>query len=386
MKKITLFFAATLIAAAGFAQTRTMDELMVTFEQVKNSPNDFTEFFTVNEMAQINTFLKNRDGVEQVGADSSRSAVTAFGWESQGNGFGSYAIASPDTWTMVSAGAPTADGDFEGAGAIDPADNANAIAADNVGNVYSLDVATGVYANLGSTGLGGGFTGLHYGPQGALYGADSENLYLVETDPVSATLIGNFGVAGSVMIALAINDDGVGYTYDIITDLAYSIDLATGVATELGSIGFDASFGQGAYYDQSTDTVLLAAFNAGGGNLSELRSLDTTTGATTLLAEILPGALTQVAWSSTGNDIVLGTENSELSQVAIFPNPASEVLNIKVPSTIEVTSVTLYDVLGKATNVSLSNGQINVSGLARGIYILNVNTTAGTLTEKVIIE
>jgi len=386
MKKITLFFAATLIAAAGFAQTRTMDELMVTFEQVKNSPNDFTEFFTVNEMAQINTFLKNRDGVEQVGADSSRSAVNAFGWESQGNGFGSYAIASPDTWTMVSAGAPTADGDFEGAGAIDPADNANAIAADNVGNVYSLDVATGVYANLGSTGLGGGFTGLHYGPQGALYGADSENLYLVETDPVSATLIGNFGVAGSVMIALAINDDGVGYTYDIITDLAYSIDLATGVATELGSIGFDASFGQGAYYDQSTDTVLLAAFNAGGGNLSELRSLDTTTGATTLLAEILPGALTQVAWSSTGNDIVLGTENSELSQVAIFPNPASEVLNIKVPSTIEVTSVTLYDVLGKATNVSLSNGQINVSGLARGIYILNVNTTAGALTEKVIIE
>ncbi|MFT5078032.1 MAG: hypothetical protein ACI825_001127 [Planctomycetota bacterium] len=86
-----------------------------------------------------------------------------------------------------------------------------------------------------------------------------------------------------------------------------------------------------------------------------------------------------------GSD-VLGTENSELAQVSIFPNPASDLLNINVPSTIEVTSVALYDVLGKATNVSLSNGQINISGLARGIYILNVNTTAGTLTEKVIIE
>jgi hypothetical protein len=83
---------------------------------------------------------------------------------------------------------------------------------------------------------------------------------------------------------------------------------------------------------------------------------------------------------------VLGVNDSVLSGVSIFPNPTSEVLNIKVPSTIEVTSITLYDVLGKATNVSLSNDQINVSGLARGIYILNVNTTAGTLTEKVIIE
>jgi uncharacterized membrane protein (UPF0136 family) len=41
-------------------------------------------------------------------------------------------------------------------------------------------------------------------------------------------------------------------------------------------------------------------------------------------------------------------------------------------------------VLGKKSNVSLVNGQINISDLAVGLYLLNVETTNGTLTQKVI--
>ena len=85
-------------------------------------------------------------------------------------------------------------------------------------------------------------------------------------------------------------------------------------------------------------------------------------------------------------EIILGVNDFLLSEVSIFPNPASDILNIDVPASVELNGATLYDVLGKATNVSLSNGQINVSGLSRGVYILNVDTSAGTLTEKVIIE
>ena len=87
----------------------------------------------------------------------------------------------------------------------------------------------------------------------------------------------------------------------------------------------------------------------------------------------------------TGSD-VLGVNDAALSAISVFPNPATDVLNINVPSTIDLETATLYDVLGKVTNVSLSNGQINVANLARGVYILNVETSAGTLTEKVIIE
>ena len=85
-------------------------------------------------------------------------------------------------------------------------------------------------------------------------------------------------------------------------------------------------------------------------------------------------------------DEILGTDDVALAAVSVFPNPASDVLNIDVPASVELKGATLYDVLGKATNVSLSNGQINVSSLSRGVYILNVDTSAGTLTEKVIIE
>ena len=80
----------------------------------------------------------------------------------------------------------------------------------------------------------------------------------------------------------------------------------------------------------------------------------------------------------------LGVGNNELSQVSIFPNPASDVLNIKTPATVEVNSVAIYDVLGKRSNVSLANGQINVANLAKGVYILSLETSAGTLTEKIV--
>ncbi len=83
---------------------------------------------------------------------------------------------------------------------------------------------------------------------------------------------------------------------------------------------------------------------------------------------------------------VLAVDSAALAQVSVYPNPATDVLNINVPSSVELNGVVLYDVLGKATNVTLSNGQINVSSLSRGMYILNVSTSAGTLTEKVIIE
>lgn len=86
-----------------------------------------------------------------------------------------------------------------------------------------------------------------------------------------------------------------------------------------------------------------------------------------------------------GNAILSVDENA-LSQISIFPNPASDVLTLRVPSTVEITGTTLYDVLGKKTNVSIANGQINVSDLARGVYILNIETNVGSLTEKVVIE
>ncbi|GHC55742.1 T9SS type A sorting domain-containing protein [Ulvibacter litoralis] len=81
---------------------------------------------------------------------------------------------------------------------------------------------------------------------------------------------------------------------------------------------------------------------------------------------------------------VAGVNDTLLSQVSVYPNPASDVLNVRVPATVEVKNAVLYDVLGKDTGARLVNGSLDIADLARGVYILNINTTAGSLTEKVV--
>jgi hypothetical protein len=70
--------------------------------------------------------------------------------------------------------------------------------------------------------------------------------------------------------------------------------------------------------------------------------------------------------------------------VSIYPNPASDVLNVQLPNTVEIISANLYDVLGKDTNLQLVNGTINTSNLSRGVYILNLKTDIGSVTQKIV--
>lgn len=84
------------------------------------------------------------------------------------------------------------------------------------------------------------------------------------------------------------------------------------------------------------------------------------------------------------DDEILGNNDNALSQVSIFPNPAQDILNVSVPSTVKINSAVLFDVLGKDTGLTLSNGTINTSSLARGVYILNIQTDRGAITEKIV--
>lgn len=85
-----------------------------------------------------------------------------------------------------------------------------------------------------------------------------------------------------------------------------------------------------------------------------------------------------------GEETVLSVEDNLSEVVSIFPNPVNDILNVRVPSNIEITGATLYDILGKDQRVNVVNGQINVSALNRGVYILNLETSAGVLTQKIV--
>lgn len=78
----------------------------------------------------------------------------------------------------------------------------------------------------------------------------------------------------------------------------------------------------------------------------------------------------------------LGTDEFKKLNLAIYPNPVSEILNIQTED--EVLQVTVYDILGKSINVTVNDNQINVSDLIKGMYIINIVTDKATYTQKFI--
>tara|TARA_R110000850_G_scaffold203228_1_gene329438 strand:- start:47219 stop:48136 length:918 start_codon:yes stop_codon:yes gene_type:complete len=96
------------------------------------------------------------------------------------------------------------------------------------------------------------------------------------------------------------------------------------------------------------------------------------------------GLVQGLVWNVLGDDEPLSVNETLASQVSVYPNPATDVINIKTPSNIQVTGAILYDLLGKNTGVVFANGQVDVSALSRGVYMLTVETNEGSLTQKIV--
>ncbi|MEM7087406.1 MAG: T9SS type A sorting domain-containing protein [Bacteroidota bacterium] len=82
--------------------------------------------------------------------------------------------------------------------------------------------------------------------------------------------------------------------------------------------------------------------------------------------------------------MVLGVNDNALSQVTLYPNPASDIVNIQLPISVEVESIAVYDVLGKVVANRATNNQIDVSQFNDGVYMVNIETNQGTVTRKII--
>ncbi len=103
-------------------------------------------------------------------------------------------------------------------------------------------------------------------------------------DPLSGTILTQSDLDLLAVISSTFVASGALYVLDIASDSTYFVDVASGVVLPLGGAGFDANYAQGMGYDPDGDKVYLAAY----GNLdgAQLRSLNTVTGMTTLLASV----------------------------------------------------------------------------------------------------
>lgn len=66
----------------------------------------------------------------------------------------------------------------------------------------------------------------------------------------------------------------------------------------------------------------------------------------------------------------------------IYPNPTTDILNIKSES--KINNVTVVDMSGRNMEVKLENNQVNVQALPVGSYLINIETKDGISTEKFI--
>ena len=209
-------------------------------------------------------------------------ATIAYGHESQsGNTLSMPIPAGTPFTTLGSWTAPTFGSSMIKGG------NGNYYVTDVGPVLFQFNTGTGAVTQLGAiTGTSGDqINGISYNPANSTYYLISgTNFYSLNIGTYAATLIGNMGVAGSLFIDLCFSATGVCYAYDLVTDAAYTINPATGVATQLGALGYDANFGQGMSYDMESSTIYLSAFN-NGTFTGQLRTMNPGTGATTLVTD-----------------------------------------------------------------------------------------------------
>lgn len=70
------------------------------------------------------------------------------------------------------------------------------------------------------------------------------------------------------------------------------------------------------------------------------------------------------------------------NSLSIYPNPTSDILNIKTDSKIK--SVSVFDMSGRKVKTSFENNVLNVKDLQTGTYVINVETAEGKFSERFI--
>ncbi len=196
---------------------------------------------------------------------------------------------APGTWTIVG-GVPGSEffaGDFVGG------DFSQLYVVNYTGNaMYSVNTTTAAATLIGTTTPPAGqtFSGLTGTPDGTMYGLTTtcagSNLVMVDIATAATTDLGALpGIDCGIDLAYNTDDDMI-YIVDLISDNLFKVDPGTMTVTMVGPLGVAANYAQGMDYEEDSGVLYWAAYTTAG----ELRIIDTTTGASTLVGAFPGGA------------------------------------------------------------------------------------------------
>jgi len=69
-------------------------------------------------------------------------------------------------------------------------------------------------------------------------------------------------------------------------------------------------------------------------------------------------------------------------ETSIYPNPVSDVLNIKTKG--EIKSISVYDMFGRKMNAKVTGEKVDVKHFLSGTYVIDIETSLGKSSQKFI--
>jgi len=198
--------------------------------------------------------------------------------------------------------------------------------------------------------------------------------------------------AGAIQVNAAPN--GTLFSVDIVADNLYKWNKTTGAATLVGTLGVNANYGQDGYFDSGDGKYYWAAYTTG----PELRIIDTTTGASTVVG-VYTGQMACLAivpfqtvapvptgtWTeqTSGLTSVLYSVSAVDDNVAWVCGAAGKVLRttnkgitwVNVSGTLPVAAA-LYNIFGWDANTAVVTG---VTGTNTSIYQTSNGGTTWTV-------
>ncbi len=225
------------------------------------------------------------------------------------------------------------------------------------------------------------------GPAGAIL----KKLYTVNLSNGTATYVGSFGGPAEQAIWLEIDNTGNAYYADITSDRLFGLDLTTLATVDIGPLGIAISFAQDADFNRETNVLYMAAYRGSAVGQGQLASVNTSTGAATVIGEWVPataGDTVEFATFTLTNSIpgsFLATDEVEMAQTSVYPNPTTGIIHIDSKDRIE--SAEIYNMEGrllKSVKLKGNRSEIDITEFEDGVYLLRTMNNGKGETRKII--
>lgn len=92
---------------------------------------------------------------------------------------------------------------------------------------------------------------------------------------------------------------------------------------------------------------------------------------------------------ATMSSFTLSQENFSNESFSMFPNPAESLVSINFPENMSNAQLAVYDLMGKKMlqkNITEINNLLDVSGFAKGTYLVQISSDGFVETKKLIIQ